>query len=110
VIEAQLRETPERSDQWIADDLGVDRNTVAGRRKVLAGVSKGFHEIHETSDINFEYLPKKVLYRDGRKRDHDLRKEIDREIERRETEEKERRARDEADRKARQDRGGDIAS
>lgn len=35
----QLRETPERSDSWIAADLGVHRDTVVTARKAFADVA-----------------------------------------------------------------------
>ncbi len=57
-----LRETWERSDKWIGDDLGVKRDTVAARRREMV---KG----RQVGD-----LPEYVYSRDGQKQPYSLRK------------------------------------
>lgn len=93
VIDDQLRETPGRSDSWLADDLGVDRKTVQGRRKRLAGVDR---EIPDQSRVDFTFLPETVATRPfsrhpkGTVETHNLRKQVDEELARRDAEEAER--------------------
>jgi hypothetical protein len=56
VVKAQLKETPQRADGWITEDLGVDGETVKARRKELLDAS---------SDRNFrtEIWPDQVWER-----------------------------------------------
>lgn len=83
VVDDQLKETPERSDRWLAHDLGMDEKTVAGRRRKLAGVDP---EIPNRDALDFALLPQKVRerptsrYKSGRSRVHQLRKTMDDEL------------------------------
>ena len=59
-------ETPERSDGWIAEDMGVDQNTVRARRLELAT-----HEFHG--------LPEKTIGRNGKSYEYGPRKRLEEE-------------------------------
>jgi hypothetical protein len=55
----QLRETPERADSWIAEDVGVHPTVVKDVRKVLRD---GAHDLETRSQL----WPQQVYRRDGR--------------------------------------------
>ncbi len=58
MIDDQLRETPERSDNWLATDLGVDQETVTARRMATA--------TPENRNLpSPDLLPERVVGRDG---------------------------------------------
>lgn len=60
VVKDQLRETWNRSDTWIGDDLGVEPKTVKARRRELV------------ADREFHDLPEKVIGRDGSTGDYEV--------------------------------------
>ncbi len=57
----QLSETPERSDTWIAEDLGVDHRTVTKIRLAAAAGAQFAHLPDPT------LLPSETLGRDGKR-------------------------------------------
>lgn len=59
VVKEQLKETPERTDLWLAEDMGVNDKTVTNYR--LAAATS---ETATSPDPNL--LPERVLGRDGR--------------------------------------------
>lgn len=72
VIRAQLRETPERSDTWIANDLGVKSDTVTKLRLEAARTDPQFRDRPDPT-----LLPEYVDTRDGRRWRYKPRKSLE---------------------------------
>ena len=57
LIQAQLKETPEKSDRQIAKDLGVDKNTVNSQRKQLEA-SGEIHRMNKSIGSDGKQYPR----------------------------------------------------
>ena len=60
LIAGQLQETPDRSNRWIAKQLGVSHPTVATVRAELEGTGK-IYQLEETLGSDDKYRPKRLF-------------------------------------------------
>jgi ParB-like chromosome segregation protein Spo0J len=105
VVADQLRETPERSDQWIADDLGVHFSVVQKLR--LRAATPRSEELADP-----ELLPRETLGRDTKWRPYQPRLTLEQQIEetRRKAEAEAKRKADAEKRRQEQVQQGDLGA
>ena len=60
LIREQLRETPENSDRQIAEGLGVDKNTVAARRREMEAGGE-IHHLSTSTGADGKQYPRKPV-------------------------------------------------